>query len=333
MTIESVAEAARVSVDEVKRYRLLVGLPAHEELMPDWTVFDLESYRVAATIVGDQAARQWFRVITAAAANVAAAATALALNDVSPRLHASDSPLTDKVKFVEQMVTELVTRTPRAWEHIFRQHILLSARRGRAEYEAEPSRVAVAFVDLVDSTRWTSQTPHPEHAAALARFEDAAWSAASARGARLVKMIGDEAMLIATDPRDAVEAAADICAMAVADPTLPPARASVGYGQVYARGGDYFGTLVNVVARTVKIAEPGHLVVSPEVGASWSSPSSNSAHRNITPSKASITPSNSCRWKFPMHTGRRTDRLHSVQPAQASRRWSRRPPPTRATTA
>ena len=56
--------------------------------------------------------------------------------------------------------------------------------------------------------------------------------------------------------------------VADADPDLPPARGAIGYGSVYARGGDYFGTLVNLVARAVKVAQPGHLVVSPEVVAS-----------------------------------------------------------------
>jgi class 3 adenylate cyclase len=56
--------------------------------------------------------------------------------------------------------------------------------------------------------------------------------------------------------------------MAEADPDLPPARGAVGYGPVYARGGDYFGSLVSLVARSVKVARLGHLVVSPEIAAS-----------------------------------------------------------------
>ncbi len=125
-----------------------------------------------------------------------------------------------------------------------------------------------AFVDLTDSTRWAEQIPRTNHSAALSRFEEAAWSSASARGVRLVKLIGDEAMLVATEPRHAVEAAAGICSMAEADPDLPPARGAVGYGPVYARGGDYFGMLVNLVARAVKVARPGDLVVTAEVAAS-----------------------------------------------------------------
>jgi adenylate cyclase len=187
---------------------------------------------------------------------------------VTPRLHALGLPMVDTLELVDAMTAELVTRTPTAWQHVFRQHLLVSARRGRAEHEAELSRVAIAFVDLADSTSWAERVSHTEHSAGLSRFEDAAWSAAATRGARLVKMIGDEAMLVATDPRHAVQAAADICAVADADPELPPARAAVGYGQVYARGGDYIGTLVNLVARAVKVARPGHVVVTGEVAAS-----------------------------------------------------------------
>jgi adenylate cyclase len=261
--IEDVAATAGVAVEEVERYRLLVGLPARENLVPEWTSYGLESYRV----VGEDVTRAWFRVVATSAATVAAAATAIALNDATPKLREMALPPVDTLQLLETMVIEMITRTPNAWHHVFREHLLLSARRGRAEHEAELSRIAIAFVDLTDSTRWAEQAPRDLHAAALSRFEDAAWSLASARGVRLVKLIGDEAMLVATDPRHAVGAAADLCTMADTDPDLPQARGAVGYGAVYARGGDYFGTLVNLVARAVKVARPGHLVVSPEVAA------------------------------------------------------------------
>ena len=247
--IEDVAATAGVSVEDVERYRLLVGLPAREKFIPEWTSYGLESYRVAASLVGDEVTRSWFRVVAASAATVATAATAIALNDATPQPREMDLPLVDTVQLLEAMVVEMITRTPKAWHHVFREHLLLSARRGRAEHEAELSRIAIAFVDLTDSTRWAEQVPRTRHSAALSRFEEAAWSSASARGVRLVKLIGDEAMLVATEPRQAVEAAADICSMAEADPDLPLARGAVGYGPVYStRGGDYFGTLVNLVA-------------------------------------------------------------------------------------
>jgi class 3 adenylate cyclase len=39
----------------------------------------------------------------------------------------------------------------------------------------------------------------------------------------------------------------------------------VGFGSVTARDGDYFGPLVNVVARASKLAPPGGIVVTADV--------------------------------------------------------------------
>src|SRR5262249_37559265 len=84
------------------------------------------------------------------------------------------------------------------------------------------------------------------------------------RGARLVKLIGDEAMFVADDPAVLCAVALEICEMADADPVLPAARGAVGFGSVTARDGDYFGPLVNVVARASKLAPPNGIVITAE---------------------------------------------------------------------
>jgi len=85
-------------------------------------------------------------------------------------------------------------------------------------------------------------------------------------------MIGDEAMLVGSDASAVVRTALDLCDMAGVDGDLPPARGAVGYGQAFARGGDYFGLLVNLVARAVKTAEPGQLCVTLPVAAALDGP-------------------------------------------------------------
>jgi class 3 adenylate cyclase len=84
----------------------------------------------------------------------------------------------------------------------------------------------------------------------------------------LVKLIGDEAMLVAGDPATLCAVAVAVCEMATSDPVLPGARGAVGFGSVTARDGDYFGPLVNVVARASKLAPRGGIVVTAEVAAS-----------------------------------------------------------------
>jgi class 3 adenylate cyclase len=55
-----------------------------------------------------------------------------------------------------------------------------------------------------------------------------------------------------------------VCGAVAVDPRLPPARGAVGYGLVVPREGDYFGPLVNLVSRLVKVAEPGVVVLTAE---------------------------------------------------------------------
>jgi adenylate cyclase len=91
----------------------------------------------------------------------------------------------------------------------------------------------------------------------------------------LVKLIGDEAMLVSDEPASLCSAAIAVCEMAHADAGLPDARGAVGYGLATARDGDYFGPVVNVVARAAKLAEPGGIVVTADVArsldpAAWS---------------------------------------------------------------
>jgi class 3 adenylate cyclase len=42
-------------------------------------------------------------------------------------------------------------------------------------------------------------------------------------------------------------------------------RAGIGYGWVLSRDGDFFGPVVNLAARIVKLASPGAVLVSDEV--------------------------------------------------------------------
>ncbi len=90
---------------------------------------------------------------------------------------------------------------------------------------------------------------------------------ASRHGCRVVKFIGDEAMLVGTDPSGVAEAAARLCAAVARDEVLPSARGAVGYGIVSPRGGDYFGEVVNFVARATKEAPNDGLVATREVAA------------------------------------------------------------------
>jgi adenylate cyclase len=119
-------------------------------------------------------------------------------------------------------------------------------------------------VDLVGSTAWAEGLSLRDQSLALSGFESTAWSSAVLAGGRVVKMIGDAVFFVAPSVDAACRIALEVCGAVAVDTRLPPARGAVGYGEVVPREGDYFGPLVNLVSRLVKVAEPGVVVVTAE---------------------------------------------------------------------
>lgn len=131
---------------------------------------------------------------------------------------------------------------------------------------ARPQMHGLAFVDL---TGYTALTQHSGDAAAMRlaeRLAELADGAAGAHGGRVVKLLGDGAMLHFDDAPSAVRGAVSLVT-AIGGSDLPPAHAGVHAGGVIERDGDYFGRTVNIAARISSQAEPGQTLVSPEVAA------------------------------------------------------------------
>jgi adenylate cyclase len=132
-------------------------------------------------------------------------------------------------------------------------------RRSTTEVEEHPV-LAVGFVDLVDFTRTSGGLDEGGLGHMLSRFESLAWDAVTEAGGRLVKLIGDEAMLVCPTAAEAARAALEIVE-ATGGNDLPVARAGLAMGPLLARGGDYFGLPVNLASRLVDRADPGTVVV------------------------------------------------------------------------
>jgi class 3 adenylate cyclase len=143
---------------------------------------------------------------------------------------------------------------------------------------ANAEHVALGFVDLVGSTAWAQGLNLRDQSLALARFESAAWESAVLSGGRIVKMIGDEVFFAAPTADAACRIGIDAIRAAAEDEVLPPARGVVGLGYATPREGDYFGPLVNLLSRMVKIGNPNDLIVTEEVA------------KELTPNDWSIEP-------------------------------------------
>jgi adenylate cyclase len=82
---------------------------------------------------------------------------------------------------------------------------------------------------------------------------------------RLVKTIGDAAFVTLADPDEAVAFIRRVCDAARAEVGLPVLRAGLHHGDAIERGGDVFGSAVNIAARVTAYARGGQVLATERV--------------------------------------------------------------------
>jgi adenylate cyclase len=125
--------------------------------------------------------------------------------------------------------------------------------------------IAVCFADLVGFTRLGEEVP-PEQVSRLAVRLEALATEVSEPPVRLVKTIGDAAMLASVEPEPLIDASLALLAAADAEgEDFPQLRAGMALGSALSRAGDWFGRPVNLASRITSIARPGSLLAEREV--------------------------------------------------------------------
>lgn len=128
----------------------------------------------------------------------------------------------------------------------------------------DPEPPAIVFVDLSGFTRLTEEEGDEGAAERGARLASLVRSAAAGRDGRVVKLLGDGAMLQFERVADAVAGAADVT-VGTGDLGLPAARAGIAVGPLIRRDGDFFGHTVNLAARICDAAGDGTVTAAREV--------------------------------------------------------------------
>jgi adenylate cyclase len=149
-----------------------------------------------------------------------------------------------------------------------RAHLLEQVRRdviGAADLAAgemgTAPEVAVCFADLVGFTKLGEQVETEELGLVAGRLNEIA-SAVAEPPVRLVKLIGDAAMLVCTEAEAMVDAGLRMVDAAEAEgDDFPRLRAGIAYGSVHVQAGDYYGRPVNLASRLTAIAKPGSVLV------------------------------------------------------------------------
>jgi adenylate cyclase len=274
--VRLIAARHGVPVARVLRVLQAAGIPATEDDEVSEDLADLLSaFEQGAAIMGEDAILAFTRVLGASAMSIGEAAVALFFAEFGPG-SAREGPDELARARLSEAATAAFTQVPAALGRLVLDQFVRAQRRAEAArggWAAQQSDaaaldegpfevVALGFVDLVGSTQWSQAIGLREQSLALTRFESAAWSCAVQMGGRVIKTIGDEVFFVAPTVDAACHIGTDVIRAAHEDPKLPAARGAVGVGPVTPREGDYFGPLVNLLSRLVKVGQPGDLVVT-----------------------------------------------------------------------
>jgi len=138
------------------------------------------------------------------------------------------------------------------------------ASRGLAPIPEPPSPPAIVFVDLSGFTRLTHERGDESAVAAATSLQRHADAIASRHGGRLVKLLGDGAMLRLADASVGLDAALDLVETMSGEGALS-SHAGVDAGPVIERDLDVFGQTVNLASRIADAAGPGEVLASQAV--------------------------------------------------------------------
>jgi len=310
-TPREVAELTGIPIEDGLRYRQALGLPrpdADERVLTDRDVEALRQLKAfEAAGLPEEGLIEMARVLGESLSRVAAAVR-LFVRDALLAPDVGEHELSVRYAAINEQLGPAMGESMR---RIFEMHLQDQLRNdaiGRSEvtHGRIPGavEVTIAFADLVGFTKLGEQIPAEELGAIARRLLELAGEAVRPP-VRLVKTIGDAAMLVSPDAGALLDVAIELVRLADAEgEEFPRLRAGLATGQALQRAGDWYGSPVNLASRVTSIARPGSVVTT-----------------EATRSAAEATAEDDERWRFSTLPPRRlkgvdgTVTLYRVRPA------------------
>lgn len=255
-----------VPLADVERAWAALGLTVTDCATKSLSRADVEALRTWAglrLVVGDVAATGLLRVIGAGMARLAEAESSM-MRASSPEVQIEVSHDELATARAYRAAVGYLPRIGATIEAVHRQH-LMSARTYFEHVVRDESPTVVCgigFADLSGFTALTQLLSAAELSDLLNEFGATAADVVHAAGGRVVKFIGDAVMWVSSTPQQLVAAAVALVENVKARDAGLQVRAGLGYGEVLAISGDYFGNPVNLAARLTTNAEPGQILSS-----------------------------------------------------------------------
>jgi adenylate cyclase len=267
-TVDDAAAETGLEPALIERIVSAVGFPVADRLSDD----DLKLLRYVGAVLAAGfplvALLQLVRVYGQALAQMADAEVRLFHLYVHEPLMRDGVPGVDMAEEMQGLAAELLPLASPIMDHVhqrFLAHFVeqdvighMEADLGDGQLDLGRLRVAIAFADLAGYTKLTEEAGEEEAVSAVERFiEDVEHTLPE--DARIIKTIGDEVMVVGSDPAALVDWAVGFQELHTERP-LP--RIGIHCGATLYRDGDYYGREVNTASRVAARAGGGEVLVT-----------------------------------------------------------------------
>jgi adenylate cyclase len=268
-TATEVAERSGMPLEQTARFWRALGFTDVTDDERHFTDADVEALTIAERFLQEgladvEVALQMTRVIGLSMARVAEAEVA-----ASPLMR-SDLDSDEMADLFLRSLDVILPSMGRLLEYAWRRHLQAAVRRtmlavSRGERTGGTIEATIGFADLVGFTLLSQELSDEALAEVVSRFEALAFDTVSALGGQVIKVIGDEVMFVVRDAAQGARIALRLADAYADDELLSDVRVGLACGSVLAMEGDYYGPVVNLASRIVKIAIPGTVLVSDDV--------------------------------------------------------------------
>jgi len=267
-TLSEYAELTGLEPEFIRRDWTALGLPRPDPTRAVFSPADVSSGRLLKQVL-DAGVPEEDILELARVVGRASAATAEAILEILVRsfLRPGESESDVGAQF-GHLATELTPLLAPLLENPVRLHMREVIRReviGRAERTSGrlpgAREMSICFADLVGFTRFSETASADSVTDVAQRLEHLAAEVAEAP-VRLVKTIGDAAMLVSAETSPLVEATLRLIDDVESDKCLPSLRAGIARGPALGRAGDWYGRPVNLASRIAGVADEGSLFVT-----------------------------------------------------------------------
>jgi adenylate cyclase len=267
-TAREVAAISGVDLELLRRFSAALGVPYGDPDEPRGTEADLEAARRMKAFrdagLPEEGMLQVARTIGMGTARIAEANRELVIRTLA-QPGDSEHDLALRFAAAAEFMMPLVGPTV---VHALQANMLEQIRRDVIATADLASggiggavELTICFADLVEFTRLGEEIAPEELGLVAGRLEEMA-TAVAEPPVRLVKTIGDAAMLVSAEPAPLVAASLALIAAAEAEgEEFPWLRAGLASGPTLPQAGDYYGRSVNLASRITGVARPGSVLL------------------------------------------------------------------------